>query len=59
MVTKIVLIVVITLIAGLIILYLLSKKINNEKIMVFMSKMNSLGILPLNGNSSKLMKRIT
>lgn len=59
MVTKIVLIVVITLIAGLIILYLLSKKINNEKIMVFMSKMNSLGILPLNENSSKLMKRIT
>ena len=55
MVTKIVLIVVITLIAGLIILYLLSKKINNEKIIVFMSKMNSLGTLPLNENNSKLM----
>lgn len=55
MVTKIVLMVVITLIAGLIILYLLSKKINNEKIIVFMSKMNSLGTLPLNENNSKLM----
>lgn len=55
MVIKIILIVVITLIAGLIILYLLSKKINNEKIIVFMSKMNSLGTLPLNENNSKLM----
>lgn len=55
MVTKIMLIVVITLIAGLIILYLLSKKINTEKIIAFMSKMNSLGTLPLNENNSKLM----
>ena len=55
MVTKIVLIVVITLIAGLIILYLLCKKINTEKIIAFMSKINSLGTLPLNENNSKLM----
>lgn len=55
MVTKIMLIVVITLIAGLIILYLLGKKINTEKIIAFMSKMNSLGTLPLNENNSKLM----
>lgn len=55
MVIKVVLIVVITLIAGLIIVYLLSKKINTEKIIAFMSKMNSLGTLPLNENNSKLM----
>ena len=55
MVTKIILIVVITLIAGLIILYLLCKKINTEKIIAFMSKINSLGTLPLNENNSKLM----
>ena len=55
MVIKIILIVVITLIAGLIILYLLSKKINTEKIIEIMSKINSLGTLPLNENNSKLM----
>ena len=55
MVIKIILIVVITLLAGLIILYLLSKKINTEKIIEIMSKINSLGTLPLNENNSKLM----
>ena len=55
MVIKIILIVVITLIAGLIILYLLSKKISTEKIIEIMSKINSLGTLPLNENNSKLM----
>lgn len=55
MVIKIILTVVITLIAGLIILYLLSKKINTEKIIEFNSKLDSLGTLPLNEKNSKLM----
>ncbi len=55
MVIKIILIVFITLIAGLIILYLLNKKISTEKIIEIMSKINSLGTLPLNENNSKLM----
>lgn len=55
MVIKIILTVVITLIAGLIILYLLSKKINTGKIIEFCSKLTNLGTLPLNEKNSKLM----